>query len=127
VTGGTARDPVEDPLGGCFVNCGWGWWVQGRSPGSGVRDGELVAKEKPGGLTSSSRMDRFREGRFIDESVAAGGWRIDDKGVLGLYWDTNAALVSSWRYGFLAFNSICCSWTCTQLPKELVLWGSTAL
>ena len=38
---------------------------------------ELMAKgHSP--LAAEFGMDRFREGRFIDESVAAGGWRIDD-------------------------------------------------
>ena len=33
---------------------------------------ELMAKGEPGPLAAAFGMDRFREGRFIDESVAAG-------------------------------------------------------
>jgi sarcosine oxidase subunit beta len=33
---------------------------------------ELVAKGEPGPLAAEFGLDRFREGRFIDESVAAG-------------------------------------------------------
>ena len=33
---------------------------------------ELIAKGEPGPLTVDFSLDRFAEGRFIDESVAAG-------------------------------------------------------
>jgi sarcosine oxidase subunit beta len=33
---------------------------------------ELVAKGEPGSLAAPFGLERFREGRFIDESVAAG-------------------------------------------------------
>ena len=33
---------------------------------------ELVAKGTPGPLAADFGLNRFREGRFIDESVAAG-------------------------------------------------------
>ncbi len=33
---------------------------------------ELIAKGEPGPLAAAFGLDRFREGRFIDESVAAG-------------------------------------------------------
>ena len=33
---------------------------------------ELMAKGEPGRLAANFGLDRFKEGRFIDESVAAG-------------------------------------------------------
>jgi sarcosine oxidase, subunit beta len=33
---------------------------------------ELIAKGEPGTLAAAFSLERFREGRFIDESVAAG-------------------------------------------------------
>jgi sarcosine oxidase subunit beta len=33
---------------------------------------ELMARGEPGPLAAEFSLDRFREGRFIDESVAAG-------------------------------------------------------
>ena len=33
---------------------------------------EMIARGEPGPLAAEFGLDRFREGRFIDESVAAG-------------------------------------------------------
>ena len=41
-------------------------------PGSGWAMAELIAKGEPGPLAAAFGMERFRDGRFIDESVAAG-------------------------------------------------------
>jgi sarcosine oxidase, subunit beta len=67
------RSPIlsATPLEGCFVNCGWGTGGFKAIPGSGWGMAELMAKgHSP--LTEAFSMFRFREGRFIDESVAAG-------------------------------------------------------
>jgi len=67
------RSPIlsKTPLGNTFVNCGWGTGGFKSIPGSGWAMAELVAKgESP--LTKEFSMYRFREGKFIDESVAAG-------------------------------------------------------
>ncbi|MDF1871198.1 sarcosine oxidase subunit beta family protein [Vannielia sp.] len=67
------RSPIlsATPLGGCFINCGWGTGGFKAIPGSGWGFAELMAKgHSP--LTAAFSLDRFREGRFIDESVAAG-------------------------------------------------------
>ncbi|MGV6839471.1 MAG: sarcosine oxidase subunit beta family protein [Planktomarina sp.] len=67
------RSPIlsKTPLGGCFINCGWGTGGFKTIPGSGWGFAELMATgHSP--LTESFGLDRFREGRFIDESVAAG-------------------------------------------------------
>jgi sarcosine oxidase subunit beta len=54
------------------VNCGWGTGGFKAIPGSGWAMAELVARGEPGPLAAAFGLDRFREGRFIDESVAAG-------------------------------------------------------
>ncbi len=67
------RSPIlsKTPLEGCFVNCGWGTGGFKSIPGSGWAMAELMATgESP--LAAAFGLERFREGRFIDESVAAG-------------------------------------------------------
>jgi len=60
------RTPVEN----VFINCGWGTGGFKAIPGSGWATAGLVAKgEDP--LAAPFSMERFREGRMIDESVAA--------------------------------------------------------
>lgn len=68
------RSPIisKTPLGGCFINCGWGTGGFKAIPGSGWAMAELMARGEPGPLAAEFSMFRFREGRFIDESVAAG-------------------------------------------------------
>jgi len=67
------RSPIisKTPLGGCFMNCGWGTGGFKAIPGSGWAMAELMAKGSAP-LAEAFSLDRFREGRFIDESVAAG-------------------------------------------------------
>lgn len=67
------RSPIlsKTPVDGIFINCGWGTGGFKAIPGSGFGMAELMATgHSP--LTSEFGLDRFREGRFIDESVAAG-------------------------------------------------------
>ena len=67
------RSPIlsKTPVDGIFVNCGWGTGGFKAIPGSGWAMAELMAKgQSP--LTEEFNMFRFREGKFIDESVAAG-------------------------------------------------------
>ncbi len=68
------RSPIisKTPLGNCFINAGWGTGGFKSIPGSGWAMAELVAKGEPGPLAAAFGLDRFAEGRFIDESVAAG-------------------------------------------------------
>ena len=68
------RSPIlsSTPVGGIFVNCGWGTGGFKAIPGSGWAMAELVAKGTPGPLAAPFGLERFAEGRFIDESVAAG-------------------------------------------------------
>ncbi|MEM1236801.1 MAG: sarcosine oxidase subunit beta family protein [Pseudomonadota bacterium] len=67
------RSPIlsKTPLENCFINCGWGTGGFKAIPGSGFGFAELMATgHSP--LTAEFGLERFREGRFIDESVAAG-------------------------------------------------------
>ena len=68
------RSPIisPTPLGGCFINCGWGTGGFKAIPGSGWATAEMIANCAPGPLAAEFGLERFREGRFIDESVAAG-------------------------------------------------------
>ena len=68
------RSPIlsRTPLGNAYVNCGWGTGGFKAIPGSGWAMADLVAKDAPGPLAAAFGLERFREGRFIDESVAAG-------------------------------------------------------
>ncbi len=67
------RSPIlsKTPVEGIFMNCGWGTGGFKAIPGSGFAMAELMAR---GGssIADPFSMTRFREGRFIDESVAAG-------------------------------------------------------
>ncbi len=67
------RSPIlsKTPVEGIFVNCGWGTGGFKAIPGSGFAMAELVAKgHSP--LAADFGLHRFKEGQFIDESVAAG-------------------------------------------------------
>jgi sarcosine oxidase subunit beta len=67
------RSPIisKTPLENCFINCGWGTGGFKAIPGSGWAMAELMAKGYSP-LANEFSVDRFKEGRFIDESVAAG-------------------------------------------------------
>jgi len=67
------RSPIlsKTPVEGIFMNCGWGTGGFKAIPGSGWGFAELMAKgQSP--LCDEFGLNRFREGRFVDESVAAG-------------------------------------------------------
>jgi len=67
------RSPIisKTPVGNVFVNCGWGTGGFKSIPGSGWGMAELMATGHSS-LTEAFTIDRFKEGQFIDESVAAG-------------------------------------------------------
>ena len=67
------RSPIlsKTPVEGVFVNCGWGTGGFKAIPGSGWGFAELMATGASP-LCEAFSLDRFTEGRFIDESVAAG-------------------------------------------------------
>ena len=67
------RSPIisKTPVQNTFVNCGWGTGGFKAIPGSGWAMAELMATgHSP--LAEEFSMMRFKEGKFIDESVAAG-------------------------------------------------------
>ncbi len=68
------RSPIisKTPVQNIFINCGWGTGGFKSIPGSGWAMAELMAKGEPGVLAEPFSLERFKEGRFIDESVAAG-------------------------------------------------------
>ena len=67
------RSPIlsKTPVENMFINCGWGTGGFKAIPGSGWAMAELMAKGHSS-LTDAFGLERFVEGRFIDESVAAG-------------------------------------------------------
>ena len=71
VTGDRSAILSKTPVDGIFVNCGWGTGGFKAIPGSGWAMAELMANGYSP-LTEEFNMFRFKEGKFIDESVAAG-------------------------------------------------------
>ena len=67
------RSPIlsATPVKNIFINCGWGTGGFKAIPGSGWAMAELMAKGHSS-LTEEFGLNRFKEGKFIDESVAAG-------------------------------------------------------
>ena len=67
------RSPIisKTPVEGLYINCGWGTGGFKAIPGSGWATAEMIYNEQPGNLASPFSMDRFAEGRLIDESAAA--------------------------------------------------------
>jgi sarcosine oxidase subunit beta len=67
------RSPIigKAPVEGIFLNCGWGTGGFKSIPGSGWAMAAMVAKGEPDALAGPFSLDRFTEGRMIDESVAA--------------------------------------------------------
>ncbi len=67
------RSPIigTTPVREIFINCGWGTGGFKAIPGSGWATAEMVARGVPGDLAGPFGLGRFREGRMIDESVAA--------------------------------------------------------
>ncbi len=67
------RSPIigPAPVEGVFLNCGWGTGGFKAIPGSGWATAEMLARGYPGPLARPFGLERFREGRMIDESVAA--------------------------------------------------------
>ncbi len=67
------RSPIisKTPVENIFLNCGWGTGGFKAIPGSGWATAELLANGDPGRLAAPFSLNRFIEGRMIDESVAA--------------------------------------------------------
>ena len=66
------RSPIisKTPVEGVFINSGWGTGGFKAIPGSGWATAGLIAKGEDD-IAGPFSLERFREGRMIDESVAA--------------------------------------------------------
>jgi sarcosine oxidase, subunit beta len=56
---------------GLYVNCGWGTGGFKAIPGSGFVFADTMANDRPHPIAAPFSLNRFLEGRLIDESVAA--------------------------------------------------------
>jgi sarcosine oxidase subunit beta len=67
------RSPIigPTPVKGLYVNCGWGTGGFKSIPGSGFVFADTMANDRPHPIAEPFGLNRFAEGRFIDESVAA--------------------------------------------------------
>ena len=67
------RSPIisKTPVEGVFINCGWGTGGFKAIPGSGWATAQLVADASSQDLAAPFSLNRYEEGRMIDESVAA--------------------------------------------------------
>ena len=67
------RSPIigKTDLEGLYVNCGWGTGGFKSIPGSGFVFADTIFHDRPHPIAEPFGLNRFIEGRFIDESVAA--------------------------------------------------------
>ena len=62
---------VKTPVQGLYVNCGWGTGGFKATPGAGDLLAYTMAKDEPHRINAPFNLDRFRNGRLIDEAAAA--------------------------------------------------------
>ena len=67
------RSPIlaKTPVKGLYVNCGWGTGGFKATPGSGHVFAHTIAKDEPHKINAGYTLERFRNGRLIDEAAAA--------------------------------------------------------
>jgi sarcosine oxidase subunit beta len=67
------RSPIisTTDVEGLYVNCGWGTGGFKSIPGSGFVFADTIANGRPHRIAEPFSLNRFAEGRLIDESVAA--------------------------------------------------------
>ena len=67
------RSPIlsKTDIDGLYVNCGWGTGGFKAIPGSGLVFADTMANDRPHPIAAPFSLNRFKEGRLIDESVAA--------------------------------------------------------
>ena len=67
------RSPIlsKTPVKGLYVNCGWGTGGFKATPGSANVFAHTIAKDEPHEINAGFNLDRFRNGRLIDEAAAA--------------------------------------------------------
>src|SRR5690606_20866488 len=67
------RSPIlaRTPVPGLYVNCGWGTGGFKATPGSGHVFAHTIATDRPHPINAPFTLERFRNGRLIDEAAAA--------------------------------------------------------
>ncbi|MDN2565113.1 sarcosine oxidase subunit beta [Aquibium sp. A9E412] len=67
------RSPIlaKTPVPGLYVNCGWGTGGFKATPGSGHVFAHTIARDAPHPINAPFTLERFRNGRLIDEAAAA--------------------------------------------------------
>ena len=67
------RSPIlgKTPVKGLYVNCGWGTGGFKATPGAADLLAYTIAKDEPHPINAPYNLDRFRNGRLIDEAAAA--------------------------------------------------------
>ena len=67
------RSPIiaKTPVPGLYVNCGWGTGGFKATPGSAHLFAWTIANDAPHPINAPFTIERFREGRLIDEAAAA--------------------------------------------------------
>jgi sarcosine oxidase subunit beta len=67
------RSPIigKTPVGNFFINCGWGTGGFKATPGSGHVFAHTLAHGEPHPINAPFTLDRFVNGRLIDEAAAA--------------------------------------------------------
>ena len=67
------RSPIlaKTPVKGLYVNCGWGTGGFKATPGSGHVFAHTIANDAPHKINEGFTLERFKNGRLIDEAAAA--------------------------------------------------------
>jgi sarcosine oxidase, subunit beta len=67
------RSPIiaRTPVPGLYVNCGWGTGGFKATPGAAHLFAWTIARDRPHPINAPFTIERFREGRLIDEAAAA--------------------------------------------------------
>jgi sarcosine oxidase subunit beta len=67
------RSPIiaRTPVAGLYVNCGWGTGGFKATPGSAHVFAWTIARDAPHPINAPFTIERFRDGRMIDEAAAA--------------------------------------------------------
>lgn len=67
------RSPIlgKTPIKGLYVNSGWGTGGFKATPGSAHVFAHTIARDEPHKINAGFTLDRFRNGRLIDEAAAA--------------------------------------------------------
>ena len=67
------RSPIigKTPVPGLYVNCGWGTGGFKATPGSAHVFAWTIARDEPHPINAPFTLERFRDGRLIDEAAAA--------------------------------------------------------